>query len=252
MAKKIPRADRDDLHEPDCPQGTHKSVLKEINDWTEDFAQPPIYLLVKFNGTETRSIARTIIDEYHRLENQQFSYFCSLGREDNIKFIFPTLAIRLAEKCSKFQTALLDADKKPGIFFGSLDRQLNEAILEPLNTSGVRDVIFVIDALDECTMDPSYDGLDTPEERVLNALVKYKTQIQEMRLKFFITSGLTEPQNSDEPIEPDEDYKKIDMRRYLETGTAKAVRFVDIGDHQQALTKDDQMALGCGMTTKEK
>ena len=43
-----------------CLKGTHKSVLDEIEHWTEDFNKPPVYWLRGLAGTRKSTIAQTI------------------------------------------------------------------------------------------------------------------------------------------------------------------------------------------------
>ena len=54
-------------------------------------------------------------------------------------------------------------------------------IIKPLQESGVRQVVFVIDDLDKC------EG-DKPVSDILAVLAKFQTEIRELKVKFLITS----------------------------------------------------------------
>ena len=108
-------------------------------------------------------------------------FFCSRGFEDcgNLKLIFPTLAIQLAQKHPAFQSSLIPLLRSDlDIVHESLQEQMREFLVESLQSAGVSTVI-VIDALDEYTD-------NDPESAVLLVLGQLVSRIP--RVKFFITS----------------------------------------------------------------
>ena len=109
------------------------------------------------------------------------SFFCLRGFEDrgNLKLIFPTLAIQLAQKHPAFQSSLIPLLwSNLDIVHELLQEQMREFLVESLQSAGVSTVI-VIDALDECTD-------NDPESAVLLVLGQLVSRIP--RVKFFITS----------------------------------------------------------------
>ena len=109
------------------------------------------------------------------------SFFCSRGFEDrsNLKLIFPTLAIQLAQKYPAFRSSLIPLlQSNPDVVHESLQEQMHKFLVEPLQSAGVSTVI-VIDALDECTD-------NDPESAILLVLGQSVSRIPQV--KFFITS----------------------------------------------------------------
>ena len=108
------------------------------------------------------------------------SFFCSRDFEDrrNLQLIFPTLAVQLARRYTKFRsilTPLIQSD--PDIAYESLHDQMKKLIVQPLDESDISTVI-VIDALDECED-------EEPASAILSVLGRLVSKIP--KVKFFLT-----------------------------------------------------------------
>ena len=126
------------------------------------------------------TIAQTIAERTFAGGQLGASFFCSRDFEDrrDLRFIFPTLAVQLARKYSKFRSIfipLVHAD--PEIIHETLYGQMNKLIVQPLVESAISTII-IIDALDECKD-------EEPASAVLSVLGQFVAQIPKVR--FFVT-----------------------------------------------------------------
>ena len=113
------------------------------------------------------------------------SFFCSRDSTDrsNLQLIFPTLAIQLARKYSKFRSSLVPLVRSdPECATESLLGQMGKMIVGPLKESAISTVL-VIDALDECKD-------KDPESGILSVIGQFVSEIP--NVKFFLT-GRPEP-----------------------------------------------------------
>ena len=136
-------------------------------------------------GTGKSTIAQTVAERVFADGQLGASFFCSRDFEDrsNLQFIFPTLAVQLARRYTKFRSNfILLARSDPGIAHESLYNQMNKLIVGPFKKSTISAVI-VIDALDECKD-------EEPASAILSVLGQFMSQIP--KVKFFIT-GRPEP-----------------------------------------------------------
>jgi len=69
--------------------------LDQIELWTRNFDEPPVYWLNGLAGTGKSTIAQTIAERVFADGQLGASFFCSRDFEDrsNLHFIFPTLAV---------------------------------------------------------------------------------------------------------------------------------------------------------------
>ena len=166
-----------------CLKGTRESVLNEIEQWSEDFEESPIFWLNGLAGTGKSTIAQTIAERLFADGRLGASFFCSRGFEDrsDLQFIFPTLAFQLAHKYPDFRSSFIPLLRSnPDIVHGSLQQQMQKFLVGPLRSAGISTVI-VIDALDECKD-------EEPESAILLVLGQSISEIP--GVKFFITSRL--------------------------------------------------------------
>ena len=168
-----------------CLRGTRRAVLDQIELWTRDFSQCPVYWLNGLAGTGKSTIAQTIAERVFVGGQLGASFFCSRDFEDrsNLQFIFPTLAVQLARRYPKFRSIFIPlVQSDPGIIHESLYNQMSKLVIEPLRESAVSTVI-IIDALDECKD-------DEPASAILSVLGGLVSEIP--KVKFFLT-GRPEP-----------------------------------------------------------
>ena len=160
-------------------------MLSEIESWTKDFDESPVFWLNGLAGTGKSTIAQTISEHVFAEDHLGASFFCSRDFEDrsNLHFIFPTLAFQLAYKYPDFRSHFVSLLRSnPDVAHESLYSQMKKLIAEPLRATGISTVI-VIDALDECKD-------DEPSSAILSVLGRFVRQIP--GVKFFIT-GRPEP-----------------------------------------------------------
>jgi len=112
-------------------------------------------------GTGKSTIAKTIADRLFADNQLGASFFCSRDFEDrsNLTLIFPTLAVQLARKYTKYRSIFVPLiQRDPEIAYESLYNQMEKFIAQPLNQSGISTVI-VINALDECEDEESSSAI---------------------------------------------------------------------------------------------
>jgi hypothetical protein len=168
-----------------CLEGTRGTVLDEIERWISDFDKPSVYWLSGLAGTGKSAIAQTIADRTSEEGKLGASFFCSRDFEDrsNLHLIFPTLAVQLARRYTKFRSIFVPlARSDPKIAYESLYNQMNKLIVQPLKESAISTAI-IIDALDECKD-------EEPASAILSVLGQFVSQIP--KLKIFVT-GRPEP-----------------------------------------------------------
>ena len=168
-----------------CLKGTRGAVLDEIELWTRNLTKSPVYWLNGLAGTGKSTIAQTVAERLFADGHLGASFFCSRDFEDrrNLHLIFPTLAVQLARKYTKFRSIFVQlVQSNPGIGHESLYNQMNKLIVQPLQESTISTVI-VIDALDECRD-------EEPASAILSVLGRFVSNIP--KVKFFVT-GRPEP-----------------------------------------------------------
>ena len=183
--RRAPRATYKHSSHQGCLRGTRESILDEIEAWTRDSKELPVFWLNGLAGTGKSTIAQTVAERLFAEGLLGASFFCSRDFEDlsDLHFIFPTLAFQLAHKYPKFRShlvSLLQSD--PDVVSESLHTQMERLIVGPLQSADVPTVI-IIDALDECKD-------DEPSSAILSVLGRFVEKIP--RVKFFIT-GRPEP-----------------------------------------------------------
>ena len=168
-----------------CLKGTRGAVLDEIEQWARDFNRPSVYWLNGLAGTGKSTIAQTVSERIFADGRLGASFFCSRDFTDrsNLRLIFPTLAVQLARKYTRFRSIFIPLVRSdPGIVHQPLYNQMKKLIVEPLCESAISTVI-VIDALDECKD-------EEPASAILSVLEQFVSQIK--KVKFFVT-GRPEP-----------------------------------------------------------
>ena len=136
-------------------------------------------------GTGKSTIAKSTAERLFSEGQLGASFFCSRDYEDqrNLQLIFPTLAVQLARRHTKFRSIFVPMiQSDPGVAYESLYDQMRKLIVQPLKQSSISTVI-VIDALDECED-------EEPASAILSILGQLAFEIP--KVKFFLT-GRPEP-----------------------------------------------------------
>jgi hypothetical protein len=168
-----------------CLKGTRKEVLLQLEDWSMDEQDQPVFWLNGLAGTGKSTIAQTFADMSFADGRLGASFFCSRDFEDrnDLQIIFPTLAFQLAYRYPPFRGELLSVLRAdPDVGRKTLCLQMERLIVGPLKATHISTLI-IIDALDECKD-------EEPASAVLSILSRYVEQIP--HVKFFIT-GRPEP-----------------------------------------------------------
>jgi len=155
--------------------------LDQIELWTRNFDEPPVYWLNGLAGTGKSTIAQTIAERVFADGQLGASFFCSRDFEDrsNLHLIFPTLAVQLARKYTEFRSIFVPlVQSDPGVAYESLYHQMDKLIVQPLRECAISTVI-IVDALDECKD-------EEPASAILSVLGQFVSQLSQV--KFFLTS----------------------------------------------------------------
>ena len=163
-----------------CLEGTRRTVLDEIEQWVNDFEKPSVYWLNGLAGTGKSAIAQTIAERMSADGKLGASFFCSRDFEErsDLQLIFPTLAVQLARKYTRFRSIFVPLGQSdPGIAYEPPYYQMDKLIVRPLKEAAISTVI-VIDALDECKDDES-------DSAILSVLGRLVSEIP--KVKFFLT-----------------------------------------------------------------
>jgi hypothetical protein len=168
-----------------CLRGTRVKVLETIETWVHQDGTRRVYWLNGVAGTGKTTIAHSLAERMFAGGDLGGSFFCSrdFAHRKSLDFIFPTLAFQLAHKYPDFRAHLVKTIKSnPDVGHGSLENQLKQLLVEPLQSTGLSTVI-IIDALDECED-------RQPASAILSLLSREIDHIP--LVKFFIT-GRPEP-----------------------------------------------------------
>jgi len=166
--------------------GTRVNVLSKFVAWVKDDPLS-IFWLAGMAGTGKTSIAVTLC---RMLRTDPAvclggGYFCSrsagsIARTD-VRRVLPTLAVLLASQSPEFAESLaVELEKDGRLGHKPVTEQIGPLLRRPLATlaSSSRPIVFVIDALDECS-----------DERELAELLKLLADFEcEAKVKFILTS----------------------------------------------------------------
>ena len=112
-----------------CLRGTWETVLNEIEPWTKDFNNAPVFWLNGLAGTGKSTIGQTVS------EWTAGSVFLLFTDRSDLHFIFPSLAFQLAHKYLGFQSTLVPLQSNPDIVHESLYSQMGKLIVESLRSA---------------------------------------------------------------------------------------------------------------------
>jgi len=189
--------------EKGCMEGTRVRILRDIDAWIKDLTGPQIFWLAGMAGTGKSAIAYTICVRAHNDPGIILggSFFCSrstgVAAQRDVRCVIPTLAQLMARQSDMFSRAL-DAELTvdPDVLHQQVDVQVEKLLYKPL--LALKDskipIVFVIDALDECSGQLSGSGaLDDAETHrivsdMLEALVAFSRSTVRLPVKFLVTS----------------------------------------------------------------
>jgi len=185
--------------------GTRIEVLREIENWIQDFSLPAIFWLTGMVGSGKTTIASTVssLADKDPVVVLGGSFFCSRsagsqGQRD-VRCVIPTLAQLLARQSIEFSHTLAhELDRDPDVLHKQVAVQVEKLLHKPLTSlkNSLGPILFVIDAIDECggrlTGNETSDIGDLDSHRVvsdmLEALVSFSRSPERLPVKFFITS----------------------------------------------------------------
>ncbi|KZV76502.1 hypothetical protein PENSPDRAFT_731104 [Peniophora sp. CONT] len=170
-----------------CMTNTRVDILRDLYSWGSNPRGRKIYWLCGMAGTGKSAIAWSACDFFRENGLLAGSFFCSRTAaitKADVKRIVPTLAHAYAEANALFEQALFEElNRDLDTASKAIDRQTRQLLRGPLSdvykaTPGMLPVVFVIDALDECS-DPS------ATETLLRELITVAPHIP---AKFLLTS----------------------------------------------------------------
>ncbi|KAJ8454170.1 hypothetical protein ONZ45_g19407 [Pleurotus djamor] len=176
-------------------EGTRTQLLKDIVDWShghgsdEVRANAQVFVLTGGAGTGKSTIAVQVAKMFDERGVLGGSFFFERGVEElaSTRYVFPTLAVQLARSHKYLAPYIVKgiAKHQEKGSTQNMTYALDELIVEPLsevrdNERPSRPIIFVLDALDECSEQDQVPGL-------LYLLLKRMRSLP-FPLRLFITS----------------------------------------------------------------
>ncbi|RYP23466.1 hypothetical protein DL767_008823 [Monosporascus sp. MG133] len=176
-------------HETQCHPETRVALRQTITNWAKDPQGECIFWLNGMAGTGKSTISRTVAQFFAANGDLGGSFFFKRGEQDRggAALLFTTLTAQLVAKdpiLAEHVRAVIDAD--PTVTTGkALGEQFEKLILKPLgklksDTSDLKKIVLVIDALDECERDNDI-------RTIIHLLSQAKT-LDSVRLRAFVTS----------------------------------------------------------------
>ncbi|KAH6636889.1 hypothetical protein F5144DRAFT_199344 [Chaetomium tenue] len=177
-----------DEHDARCYPGTRTDLLERITKWAGNPHGEIIFWLNGMAGTGKSTISRTVAQSFADRGLLGASFFFKRGERDrgNAALLFTTIAAQLVAKepdLAPHVRAAIEDD--PSVTSKTLREQFEKLILKPLGnlkggTDDVKEVVLVIDALDECERDDDI--------RAIIYLLSQAKAPSSMSLKAFLTS----------------------------------------------------------------
>ena len=149
-----------------CMEGTRKSLLEQIMDWvtngSEQINRSNTYWIYGLPGIGKTSLAHSICASLHDKEQLAGAFFCQrddqeLGEPNNILL---TLVRKLALLFPPFRSIVAEWLRgNPNVTPESIDPDLFVSFIHKLPRLPKKNLVFVIDALDECGSTESRPGI---------------------------------------------------------------------------------------------
>lgn len=172
----------------ECLEGTRTELLRQIANWGVDDHAKGIFWLCGMAGTSKSTIFRTVsrhLDQRQRL-GASFFFKRREGDRGGASRFFATIALQLVHQIAGLGHRVAAAlSAAHGLQEKSLQEQFEKLLLEPLSNiapaSGPsRDLVIIIDALDECDRDNN--------KRNIIRLLAHLQSLSTLRLRIFLTS----------------------------------------------------------------
>ncbi|KAK1660100.1 nucleoside phosphorylase domain-containing protein [Colletotrichum godetiae] len=175
-------------HEPRCHPSTRANILHGIERWAHGPSKQRVYWLSGMAGTGKSIIARTVAHGLRETNLLGATFFFKRGERDrsSASFLFSTLAKQLVRQRPELSPYVVKAIKTTDdIFSKCLEEQFSKLILGPLietssKAGGFKNLILIVEALDECSDEKDVEAL-------LHLLFKV-VDSDVYALKLFITS----------------------------------------------------------------
>ncbi|KAL5639504.1 hypothetical protein ACGC1H_006218 [Rhizoctonia solani] len=173
-----------DIGRRSCTENTRTKILSDSTAWADDPNGAKIYWMNGMAGTGKTTIAYSLCERLEAIGQLAASFFCTrTSREcSEAKRIVPTIAYQLARRSAPFRDTLCGIlDKDPDVGTLNITSQFDSLLAKPLLESAelmVRNLVIVVDALDECN-DPHAVRV------VLDILFRHAADLP---VKFFVTS----------------------------------------------------------------
>ncbi|CUA69304.1 putative WD repeat-containing protein alr2800 [Nostoc sp, PCC 7120] [Rhizoctonia solani] len=167
-----------------CTENTRTKILSDSMKWADNPNGAKIYWLNGMAGTGKTTIGYSLCERLEAEGQLAASFFCTRTSREcgEAKQIVPTIAYQLARRSAPFRDALCKIlDNNPDIGTLNTTSQFDSLLAKPLVESRElmeRNLVIVIDALDECN-DPHAVKI------VLDILFRYASSLP---VKFFVTS----------------------------------------------------------------
>ena len=182
--------------------GTRVQVLRDIEEWILSPKSKRICWLTGKAGMGKTAIAHTVCTLAHANNKIMLggSFFCSrstgLAAQRDVRCIVPTLAQLLARQSTRFSKALADELRRdPDILYQQVTEQVKHLLYIPLLAvkRSLVPILFVIDALDECSDRPTSEMASNGESHrivsdMLEALVDLSNSSVKLPVRFLVTS----------------------------------------------------------------
>ncbi|KAF5357709.1 hypothetical protein D9758_007530 [Tetrapyrgos nigripes] len=197
---------------------TRAQILKDIMNWVNRDDEKPILWLMGAGGTGKTTFARAIAERLSKDTTKlSTAFFCQTRGLDTTSCL-PSIAYDFAQKDPGFRAAISHAlDKNPALLTASVDVQLRQLLLDPLQENSKRtshagqNAVIIIDGLD-CVGSESQRQLLSTIFRELQSQSAEKNR-QSVPLRILITSR--PPTAVKEVLDPPQ-YDELVVQRSLD------------------------------------
>ncbi|KAK6969057.1 NACHT domain-containing protein [Favolaschia claudopus] len=159
---------------PPCHPNTRLKILDDLTTWSQDTSDSASQILWMHGpaGTGKSAIAQSFCEQLQDRASLAGSFFFKRGHSScgNAAKLWPTIAYQLALISPSYKAAIaLRLTSNPALVNKSLPAQLQRLLIEPYHdkdTSNDRNLIIVIDGLDECED-------ETRQQEILRSLARF-------------------------------------------------------------------------------